>query len=82
MKLLIISPQHQESYIIEWVEVNTPQGNLVIQPGHAPLIVTLVSHKDITFLLKTGETHSMRLERPGFLEIDRNSVTALINQSQ
>ena len=81
MKLLIISPQHQETYIIEWVEAHTPQGSIIIQPGHAPLIVTLVAHKNLTFMLKTGEQKIINLERPGFLEIDRTTVTALIHQT-
>jgi len=80
MKLQIISPQHQESYIIEWVEAHTPQGSIIIQSGHAPLIVTLLPNTNLTFLLKNGETRSIRLDRSGFLEIDRTSVTALVNQ--
>ena len=82
MKLLIISPQHQESHIVEWVEVQTPKGSLVIQSGHAPLIVTTIAHSTLHFLLKTGEFKNIYLERPGFLEINRTSITALINQTK
>lgn len=81
MKLLIISPQHQESYIIEWLEAHTPQGNIVIQSGHAPLILTAVAHSALIFLLKTGELKNIQLERPCFLEINRSSITVLINQA-
>jgi F0F1-type ATP synthase epsilon subunit len=81
VKLLIISPQGQESYIIEWIEAHTLQGNIIIQSGHAPLIVTLVADKNLTFLLKTGDTKMIHLDRPGFLEINRTMVTALINKS-
>ena len=80
MKLLIISPHHHETHIIEWLEAHTPQGSIIIQPGHAPLIVTLVAHQNLTFLLKTGEISRILLDQPGFLEINRTTITALINQ--
>ena len=81
MKLLIISPQHQEAYIVEWVEAHTPQGDVVIKSGHAPMIVTLLPNKKFNFLTKTGEEKTIFLESPGFLEIDRTTVTALINKA-
>ena len=80
MKLLIVSPEHQESHIVEWIEVYTPSGSMVIKTGHAPMIVSIVSSKNVTFLLKTGELKTISLERAGFLEINRTSVTALLNQ--
>jgi F0F1-type ATP synthase epsilon subunit len=82
MKLLIISPQHQESYIIEWLEAHTPQGSIIIQPGHAPIILSLVTDTSLSFLLTTGETKTFTLNRPGFLEVNRTTITALINQKQ
>jgi len=78
MNLLIITPQSQETHVVEWVEAHTPQGSIVIQPGHAPLIITLMLGKDLTFLSKTGETKSIMLNRSGFLEVTRSGITALI----
>lgn len=80
MNLVIVSPQHKEQYAIEWVEVQTTSGALVIKQGHAPIILTLVAQSDIYFLLKTGEKKLMHLIRPGFLQVDRISATALISQ--
>lgn len=81
MKLIIVSPQHKEQHMIEWLHAQTPEGSLVIKHGHAPLIATLVEKSELSFLLKTGETITIHLIRPGFLEVDRTSITALINQA-
>lgn len=79
MKLLIINPEQQESHIVEWVEVYTPHGSMIIKAGHAPMITSLIFSKNIVFLLKTGELKTIFLERPGFLEINRTVVTVIIN---
>ena len=81
MNLLIVTPYSQETHVVQWVEAHTPQGSIVIQPEHAPLIITLVLHKNLTFLSKTGEVKSIMLNRPGFLEVTRTGVTALLGQA-
>ncbi len=80
MKLVVVSPQHKHEYVVEWIEALTPTGSLIIQPGHAPIIVTLLAGSDFSFLLPTGEKKLVKLQRPGFLEVNRTSALALINQ--
>lgn len=81
MKLVLISPAYQQEYDIEWIEAFTSSGSLVIQEGHAPIIVTLVAGFDLSFLLSiTGEKKIIKLVRPAFLEVHRMSVLALITQ--
>ena len=82
MKLSIITPQSQEHYIVEWIQAHTPQGSIVIKQGHAPIILTLVAHQALSFLIKAGEEKMVMLDRPGFLEVNRTEVIALINQNK
>jgi hypothetical protein len=81
VNLLIISPQYQETYRIEWLKADTPHGNIVIKSGHAPIILTLIGQSELSFLLTTGEEVTIQLTRPGLLEIDRKNAIALINQT-
>ena len=81
MKLVIISPQNRYEYDVEWIEAFTPSGSLIIQQGHVPIILTLVAGLDLSFVLSvTGEKKIVKLVRPGFMEVDRMSVRALIGQ--
>lgn len=80
MKLVVVSPQNRHEFIVEWIEAHTPSGALVIKPGHAPIILTLVAGSDFSFLLPNDEKKIIRLTRPGFLEINRTTALALISQ--
>ena len=80
MKLTIINPHHKHEYAVQWVEAHTPAGFLVIQPEHAPMIFSLVAGSDFTFMLDTHEKKVISLTRPGFMEITRNSVLALVGE--
>lgn len=81
MKLTIIGPREQTTYDVEYITAQTPTGTLVIQYGHAPMIATLVAHSQLFFIVNpTGDKKTISLKQTGFLDIERNSVTALINQ--
>ena len=71
MQLIVVSPQLQETYTIERLEAHTSSGSLVIQPGHAPIMLTLVAGSELSFVLKTGETKIELLE-----SIDPDGVIA------
>lgn len=79
MKFNVVSPQQTQKYTVNWIEINTPSGNLIIQNGHAPIIFTLVANKEIFFQLKTGEEISILLDREAFLHVERNEAVALIS---
>ena len=81
MKLTIVSPQHKHEYTVQWIEAQTPVGSLVIKPDHAPIILSLVAGSDFGFMLAdTHEKKIIYLMRPGFLEVTRKKVVALIGQ--
>jgi F0F1-type ATP synthase epsilon subunit len=80
MILRIISPTITETHSINWLETHTPCGSIIIQPGHAPIILTLLANTFLSFSLKTGEKKEIALTRPCFLEVKRDSATVIINQ--
>ena len=80
MEFRIITPQETLVYAVAWIEVNTPAGNFVIQPGHAPTILTLTQGKEMSFRLVNGKQESIHVER-GILEVARNSATLIVNKA-
>lgn len=80
MKLTIVNPQHKYEYIVQWIEAHTPVGALIIKPGHAPIILSLVAGSDFSFVLDNDEKKMIRLIRPCFLEVNRDKVIAVIGQ--
>ncbi len=79
MQLSIISPTKKEIFDVAWIECNTPQGNFVIQPGHAPTILTLSEHKPFVYCLKNGKEEVIMIKR-AIVEITRSQVTVLLSQ--
>jgi F0F1-type ATP synthase epsilon subunit len=80
VKLLLVSPQSTFEYSVQWIEAWTSSGSLVIKSGHAPLIVTLMPGFEFSFMLSEEEKKIIQLTRPGFLEVNRTSATALLSQ--
>ena len=80
MELRVISPQTTQAFSIVWLEVYTPVGNFVIQPGHAPMVLALSPDQSITFRLTTGKQETMTV-RQGVIEVARDAVTVLINEA-
>lgn len=58
IQLTIISPTEQEIHEIIWLEINSPAGNFVIQPGHAPMLITLTPQVPIMYCLQNGKVLS------------------------
>lgn len=79
MELKIVSPEGTQVHKITWLELNTSAGNFVIQPEHAPMIVTLAPDKNVIFCLKNGKQETFA-PTGGIAEITRNSATLLITQ--
>lgn len=77
MKLIITSPEHHQEFQIAWIELNSPVGNFVILPGHAPMIITLKENMPVTYLLKTGHQESFDASG-GIAHITRTDVTLLL----
>lgn len=80
MQLIIIRPDKKEEFDVTWVEFNTPTGNYIIQPGHAPTIFALNEHQPFIYCLKNGKQEVVMPKR-AVAEITRNIITILLNDS-
>ena len=79
MRLTLISPTKKETFEIAWAECNTPTGNFIIQPGHAPLILTLSKQKPFTYCLRNGNQEIVMVKEGAIVEITRESVMVLMS---
>ena len=79
MDLTIITPTQTRTYQIAWLELNTPQGNMIVQRGHVPMIVTVIAHQPITFRLKSGKQETI-LPRAAIVEISRESASVILSE--
>lgn len=79
MKLYIISPFSKKTFDIAWLELNTPVGNFIIQPGHASTILTLAPQKHVTFCLKSGKQETF-IVKQGIADITRTTATLLLSE--
>lgn len=78
MELHVVSPLKQWKLSIAWLEVNTPIGNFVIEPDHAPMVLTLASNSTVSFGLTSGKQDSMNILN-GLVHIKRESITLLLS---
>ena len=79
MELTIAGPSHKRVLLAAWFETYTTRGNLIIQPGHAPLIAILAPHKPLIVCLKNGKQESLIIAG-GILEVNRNHALILMNE--
>ncbi len=79
MKLTIVSLKGKSEHHVAWIEVNTPDGNFVIQPQHAPTTFILSEQKDFTYCLTTGKLETFTIERSALLSVERHSALLLID---
>ena len=77
MKLHIVSATKSQNYNVNWLEINTEQGNFVIQNGHAPMIVELKNDSTISFNVELGNTMNLKIKN-GIAEIGRSHTMILI----
>lgn len=79
MDLTILYPSGKKHYEITWLEINTPKGNFVIQPGHTPMIISLSPKRALTFSLLNGQRESITIQE-GVISITRTDATVITNQ--
>jgi F0F1-type ATP synthase epsilon subunit len=77
MKLKIITTQKTVEYDVDWVELNTPVGNMIIQQGHAPMIIQLSSGYEFSYHISDGTTESIMIVQ-AVAHITRFEVQVLI----
>lgn len=79
MQLTILTPQSKREVKIAWIEIETSAGNMVIQPGFAPAIFTLISGKQIIFSLDNGKQETL-IGSGGIFEVNRSVAILLLNE--
>lgn len=77
MNLKIIGPATQKTMEVAWLDVETADGNFVIQPDHAPMILALLPEKAVTICLSNGKVETFP-DLAGILEIQRTSALLLL----
>ncbi|MBM17553.1 MAG: hypothetical protein CL947_00620 [Epsilonproteobacteria bacterium] len=77
MKLSIIDTEKTTTHTVNWVELNTPVGNMVIQEKHAPIVVELAPQQELLFELKNGEKQSITIVQ-GVAHVTREEVKILL----
>lgn len=78
MQLILVSPEKKDVIEVAWVELNTPSGNYIIQPGHAPMALALTSKQPFIYAHKNGKEEIVMVER-GIAEITRSQITILLS---
>jgi len=78
MKLQIITTQKITEHDIEWIELNTPAGNMVILYGHAPMIIELSSGYELLYKIKNSVVLESMIIIQGFAHVSRDGVKILL----
>lgn len=77
MQFTIISPKEKKTYTIAWLEINTPLGNFVIQPGHVPTVLLVSPGQPLLFCLTNGNKETIKPES-GIVHVNRTAVSLLM----
>lgn len=77
MELTIVRPMNSQTMHINWLEVQTQEGNYVIMPGHMPMVILLAPHKELSLELEDLTQTQMTIPG-GILQITRTALTLLI----
>lgn len=76
--LIFSRPHESKTIAVDWLEIQTERGNLVIQPGHAPTYIVLKESSFIQWALPTGTIEKTQIKR-AFLKVDRHSCLLIID---
>lgn len=80
IELLVIGPTFQRTMNVQWIRAFTPTGNLIIQPGHVPVIMLLSPSKNIELGLPDGSIEYIELPA-GILKVTRTKATIIADIS-
>lgn len=78
MELRIISSVQTILYRVNWIDIVTTDGSLVILPEHAPMVATLMPKKEFVFECKDGSIEHVLVEKNGIIEVTRTDATVLL----
>lgn len=78
IKLTIVSTKSKTEHETSWLEVNTPDGNFIVQPQHAPTTFVLSAHQEFIYCLKTGKHETITPTEPALLYVNRTEALLLL----
>lgn len=73
----MVTLSDKKSFDVAWLEVNTAEGNFVMQRGHAPMILILSPNKPLIYCLQNGSEESTTIPG-GILHITREQATVIV----
>jgi len=77
MKLKVITTKRVIEHDVEWVELNTPVGNMVIQQDHAPIIIELSQGHELLYQVSGSAVESILIVQ-GIAHVTRAEVKILL----
>ena len=77
MKLLVVDTEKTVEYDVNWVELNTPVGNMVIQQHHVPMVIELSPMQKLIFEDSAGAKQLITISQ-AVAHITRSQVKVLI----
>lgn len=80
MELRVLSPTQDRTVNIEWLEINTPAGNLVIQNNHAPFIANILQNS-VVKLFAENKVQEISVAT-GSIKVLNNVVTLLMHDQE
>lgn len=78
MELHILSPKERKIFTIDWLEITTPAGNMIIQPFHAPFIANIFPNSNV--IIAQGAHRTTINVSVGSIKVASDTVTLLMHE--
>lgn len=79
LPVTLITPTEKRQYNLIWLEIETQQGSLVIQPGHAPLIAILAHQSELLMGLHDKTVEQVKV-LGGIAHVQRTGVVVIVDE--
>lgn len=77
LQLTFVGPTESHMIPVEWLEIQTYTGNMVILEGHAPARILIKPESTARWQQSSGTIESMTVQR-GFLEVHRDRAFLIL----
>ncbi len=77
INVTILSPLHKEQISVEWLDLMTIDGSMVIMPGHASATLILAKNQEVTLGMAQGTTKAFSVAG-GLCSIHQNNATIIV----
>jgi len=79
MEFAIIRPTKTITHQVNWIELESNKGNLVIMPGHAPTFLLTKPQSTVTWESTANAIESLTIGS-GIVHVDRTKTTLIIDK--